>query len=203
VKQNGNALVYIQNPDKEIQLAAVKQNGNALVHIQTPDKEIQLAAVKQDGYAICAIQTPDKEIQLAAVKQNGDVLLCIQNPDKEVELASKGLITVTNKPVGHSVSNKEISITLLSNEEVEITNYTKKYMNIKSLSQYYCGLVTTASDIRVPPEGIITKFFSSSECKVYSIDQKIDYGFAVEYTIGTKTDSIYKLKNFTLSQLVP
>ena len=37
---------------KEIQLVAVKQNGNNIQYIQNPDKDVQLAAVKQDSYSI-------------------------------------------------------------------------------------------------------------------------------------------------------
>ena len=210
VKENGNAISDIKNPDKEEQLVAVQQNGGAIQYIQNPDREVQVAAVKQRSDAMQYIQNPDKELQLEAVTQDAHAIFYIQNPDKEVQLASKGSILATNKPLGHSVSNKEISIVLVSSEEIEfygsetvkITNHTSKYVNIKSLSQYYCGMVTTKSDIRVPPKGTIAELFLSSKCKVYSMDQEVNYGFAAEYTIEEKSDSIYEQKNFTFSKLM-
>ncbi len=88
VKENGNAITYIRNPDKDVQLAAVKENGNAITYIRNPDKDVQLAAVKENGNAIQYIRNPDKDVQLAAVKENGNAIQYIRNPDKDVQLAA-------------------------------------------------------------------------------------------------------------------
>jgi hypothetical protein len=88
VKQDGNAIKYIDNPSEEVQLAAVKQDGNAIYHIDNPSEEVQLAAVKQDGIAIKHIDNPSEEVQLAAVKQDGLAIRYIDNPSEEVQLAA-------------------------------------------------------------------------------------------------------------------
>jgi hypothetical protein len=88
VNQNGYAIKYIENPDKDVQLAAVKRNGNAIKYIENPDKDVQLTAVNKYGYAIYYIKNPDKDVQLAAVKKNGNAISYIKNPDKDVQLVA-------------------------------------------------------------------------------------------------------------------
>jgi urease gamma subunit len=84
VKQNGFAIQYIHNPDKEIQLEAVKENGHVLIYIYNPDKDVQLEAVKEDGQAIQYVYNPDKDVQMEAVKQNRYAIKYIHNPDREL-----------------------------------------------------------------------------------------------------------------------
>ena len=82
------AVMYLNNPDKDVQLAAVNQNGYVIRFIKNPDKDVQLAAVNQNGAAIKYIKNPDKDVQLAAVTQNGYAIAYIEKPDKDVQLVS-------------------------------------------------------------------------------------------------------------------
>ena len=86
VKENGNTIQYILNPDRELQLVAVKRYGSAIQYISNPDRELQLEAVKQSGYAIQFIENPDRELQLEAVKRYGSAIQFIENPDRELQL---------------------------------------------------------------------------------------------------------------------
>jgi len=52
VKQDGNALRYVNNQTLEICLEAVKQDGDALRYVNNQTLEICLEAVKQNGYAL-------------------------------------------------------------------------------------------------------------------------------------------------------
>jgi protein tyrosine phosphatase (PTP) superfamily phosphohydrolase (DUF442 family) len=88
MKQDGNAIKYIDNPSEEVQLAAVKQDGIAIKHIDNPSEEVQLAAVKQNRWVIDSIDNPSEEVQLAAVKQDGIAIEHIDNPSEEVQLAA-------------------------------------------------------------------------------------------------------------------
>ena len=52
VNRDWSTLTWIENPNKDLQLAAVKQDGLALALIKNPSYEVQLAAVKQNGLAL-------------------------------------------------------------------------------------------------------------------------------------------------------
>ena len=52
------------------QLEAVKNDGYAILHIQNPSEAVCLAAVKNLGCAIQYIQNPSEAVCLAAVKQS-------------------------------------------------------------------------------------------------------------------------------------
>ena len=52
VKQDGNALQYVEEQTETICLAAVEQDGCALQYVREQNEAICLAAVKQDGYAL-------------------------------------------------------------------------------------------------------------------------------------------------------
>jgi hypothetical protein len=88
VKKDPQAIQYIKNPSKEVQLLVVKKNWKLLQYIKNPDKEVQLVAVKQDPQAIQYIKNPSKEVQLVVVKENWKLLRYIKNPDKEVQLTA-------------------------------------------------------------------------------------------------------------------
>ena len=86
-----NIEYYYGELDKETQLEAVKQDGNAIKYINNPSETVQLEAVKQYGYAIQYINKPSETVQLAAVKQTGSAIQYINNPSEMVKLAAKGL----------------------------------------------------------------------------------------------------------------
>ena len=52
VKQDGNALQFVEIQTKEICMEAVKENGNALQFVKIQTKEICIEAVKEDGDAL-------------------------------------------------------------------------------------------------------------------------------------------------------
>lgn len=72
--------------DKSFRMEAVKQNGQAIKYILNPDLDIQLEVVKQNGFAIRFILNPDLNIQLKAVKQEYRALDFIDNPGKDIRI---------------------------------------------------------------------------------------------------------------------
>lgn len=77
VRQNGEAIRFIQNKTHDLCLAAVTQNGNAIKYVeQTPD--LCLIAVMQNGLALESIKQKTPEICLTAVMQNGLALKYIK-----------------------------------------------------------------------------------------------------------------------------
>ena len=124
VRQNGQAIRYIDNPSEEIQLVAVEHGSQSIRYIKNPSEQVQFAAVKNDGWAIRYInnpseqvqlaavnryppsieyiENPSEQVQLAAIRQNGRVIRYIKNPNEKVQLAAvkqdKEAIDYINKP---------------------------------------------------------------------------------------------------------
>jgi hypothetical protein len=84
VKQNVDAIQFIENPSEKVQLTAVKQNVDAIQFIENPSEEVQLAAIKQNVDAIYYIENPNEQIQLAAVNQTWHAIENIENPSLSV-----------------------------------------------------------------------------------------------------------------------
>ena len=88
VQQIGYAIDYIKNPAKEVQMTAVRDYGDAIRFIDNPSEEVQMAAVQQDGYAIRFIENPSEEVKMAAVQEDGYAIQFIKNPSEELQMAT-------------------------------------------------------------------------------------------------------------------
>jgi hypothetical protein len=88
VRHDPMLISLIDNPNEEIQLAAVSRRGQVLERIInagiTPSRAVQLAAVRRDGRAIQFIEDPDAELQVSAVKQFYTAKQYIKNPAPEL-----------------------------------------------------------------------------------------------------------------------
>ncbi|MCX6076144.1 MAG: DUF4116 domain-containing protein [Campylobacterales bacterium] len=226
VNKYGYAIEYIQNPDKDVQLAAVKASsdanyyiknldnnvlvaavnkyGDAIKYIQNPDKDVQLAAVKASTSAIGYIKNPDKDVQLAAVKAGTAAIYYIKNPYPSVALYVNGSATISQKSVGYIASDKNLSIILKNNSEITISNSTNSFINVKSLAEYFGKDISMIKNILVPPKGEVTILAPNKKDQIISsMNDKITYGFAVDYTVAEsdKNISIFKTKAFAISEL--
>lgn len=71
VKQNGNALKFVDNQTPEICMAAVKQDGNALRFVEEQTPEICIAAIKQNGKAMEFVEDYVRDkVQAALAREN-------------------------------------------------------------------------------------------------------------------------------------
>ena len=84
LKQNGNAIVFIENQTPEICLEAVKQNKIALQFVKNQTPEICLAAVKRDGWTLQFVKNQTPKICMEAVKQDGYALKYVKNQTSEI-----------------------------------------------------------------------------------------------------------------------
>jgi hypothetical protein len=55
-------------PDHQVQLEAVKNDGTAIIYIENPDYQVQLEAVKNNGWIIEHIKNPNFKIVFEALK---------------------------------------------------------------------------------------------------------------------------------------
>ena len=88
VQQYGGAIEYITNPSEPVQLAAVQRYGSAIQYITNPSEPVQLAAVQQYGSAIQWVTNPSEAVQLAAVQKDGWAIRHITDPTEVVQLAA-------------------------------------------------------------------------------------------------------------------
>lgn len=79
----------IKNLTKEDQIKMVSTNGFKLDEIENPDEEVQLAAVRQNGLSILCLlrMIPENEIsekvKTTAIQENPRVIVHLNNPTKE------------------------------------------------------------------------------------------------------------------------
>jgi hypothetical protein len=88
VMQNGESIKYFRKSSHKLRLAAVRQDGNNIAYICNPDVLIFTESITQNPYTLKYINEPSEELQLAAVELNGSVILFIKNPSKKVQLAA-------------------------------------------------------------------------------------------------------------------
>lgn len=103
VKQNGQALYYVDNKYKtrEICLEALKQNGLTISYIKNPSYDMIMTAVKQNGLALeyCIIpmntmcnQSSDRNnVYIAAVSQNGMAIQFIESKHQTDEIRNAAI----------------------------------------------------------------------------------------------------------------
>jgi hypothetical protein len=126
VKQDGNALQFVQNQTTEICLEAVKQNGNVLRHVQNQTPELCLEAVKQNGNALNYVQNQTPELCLEAVKQDGYALKFVQNQTTEICLEAV-------KQNGHALQFEQTQTPELCLEAVKQNGNALQYVNEDNL----------------------------------------------------------------------
>jgi len=204
VKERGSNIQYIKNPSKKVQLEAVKRDGYAIKYLNNPSEEVQLEAAKEDGNAIRHLNNPSEEVQLEAVKQSGYVIEYIKNESEEIKLIAYGKIDINNKPTSYILNSKSLGITITNNNSYKIHNHTNKFLKISNISSYYGENIMSQQNISVPPEGIKTLTFLNPAITVKSLDEKVNFGFAVEYTLSgsNKVENLYETKNYLVKDLI-
>ncbi len=203
VKKNGETIKYIRRANENVQLAAVNQNGNALRYITNPHKIVQLAAVIQNKSAIKYIKNPSLEIQLAAVTKDKDAFKYINKQHKIIKLYMDAKID--QKPLNYMISDAKLSVKLFDNSTIALTNHSDKYIKINSLSEFYCNSKTTVKNLYIPPDSTMKQDAPNSNiCKINSINEKVNYGFTLEYEVsGSKQIfSLFGSELFKIKDLI-
>jgi hypothetical protein len=91
VSKNDRIEFNLKFPTYEEKLKQIKLDGHLIRHVEDPDENMQIAAVSQHGYAIQFLRNPSVKVQLAAVRQNGNALIQIDQSaqvSEEVQIAA-------------------------------------------------------------------------------------------------------------------
>ncbi len=107
------SLMYMNNPPKDVQLAAVKQNGLAIRYIRNPDDDVKIAAIQSNEDAYDYIHNPSTQVQIAFVSSHryaGYNIQEIKNPSLEVQVAAIKHRGLENRLSRQKISPEAIAI---------------------------------------------------------------------------------------------
>lgn len=115
-------------------------------------------------------------------------------------------------PSSFKVKNKYIDLDIKSNKYGSLTaivsNKTNQFIDLTSISTYYDGsIITLPLKIKLPPKAntlesdIRIKIPSDKKdyLKINKKNQKVNYGYALEYIKDGKKANIYKTKDYSIS----
>jgi len=86
IKQDSEAIKYIDHYNKDFCLKAIKQNATVIKYIKNPTEEMCLLAVTKNGEVIEYIKNPSEDVCLAAVKQNGSAIEYISKKNQSFDI---------------------------------------------------------------------------------------------------------------------
>ena len=197
------ALLEIKNPTEKVQLEAVKRKPDSIKYIKNPTEKVQLEAVKQKPDSIKYIKNPTEKVQLEAVKQKPDLIKHIKNPTLRTKVIVYGEVTVPIKKPDYALSDKSITIEV-KNGQLAIVNKTNKFLKILSLAEYRGSNIFDIPPFSVPPQGVkIIQPSIGNSIKLTSLEEKILFGYAVEYKVGNgKTKSLFKTEKYSPEKIV-
>ncbi len=190
------SIKSIKNPTEKVQLVVIEEDANFIEYITSPSEKVQLMAVRKKPSSIKFIENPSEKVQLMAVKKQTSAIELIKNPTLKVTLIAYGKATVPFSKPKYIISNKNIRIATNGNT-VEITNYSKDFLKIISLAEYTGDDIRNIPSFTIPPEGVKKLANGIPQVEIYSLKDKITFGYAVEYRISNnKVKSLYKTNKY-------
>ena len=137
-----------------------------------------------------------------AVRQTKEAIKEIAQPTLKVKLLAYGEVVIPFHRPNYVLSDKSI-VLKIQNSKLTITNNTHKFLKVISLAEYKGNNIFNIPSFSVPPEGIHTVFINSPDTiKITSLQNKISFGYAVEYKVGNgKTMSLYKTHKYSIEEL--
>lgn len=192
----------------ETQLKVIQHFGGNIRCVENPSEKVQLSAVEQHcGYAIRHIKNPSEKVQLAAVKQDKDAIEHIKNPTIKVQWAVYGYVSLKSedlRKLDFLLNNTEITVET-KNGELIVTNKTNEFLKVLSFAEYIGENVFNISPFNIPPQGFrrVAPINDKNGIKITSLNDKILFGYAVEYKIGNgKSKSLFKTQVYPVSKLL-
>ena len=210
VKADGLVIEHIKIPSNSIQLEAVKSNGLAIKYITNPSELIKSEAVRNNWRSISYIENPNETLQIEAIKKDWEAIKYIKNPTlaAKIEASKNAKMVLTNhKMKDYVLLDKYIKIEIKDDYEYSIKNLTNQFININNISFYY-GKGSKGNDIystesfTLPPNSIKSLSFTHPEDVLYDKGPHVNFGFAVNYSIGTKNLEAYKVNKYLIAEFI-
>lgn len=116
VKQCPLSIQCIDNPDVDVQMAAVNSYCGAIEYIDNPDLNVQISAVEKDGLLIAHIENPNVDVQMTAVKKNNNAIKYIKNPDAVVQM----MVIINNPFLIVHIVNPDLNVKQIAHDKIRI-----------------------------------------------------------------------------------
>ena len=210
VKFGGSYIEYIKEPSPNVQLKVVKSQGLNIKYIKNPSELIKSEAVRNNWRSISYIENPNETLQIEAVKKDWEAIKYIKNPTLAAKIeASKNakMVRTNHKMKDYVLLDKYIKIEIKDDYEYSIKNLTNQFININNISFYY-GKDSKGNDIystesfTLPPNSIKSLSFTHPEDVLYDKGPHVNFGFAVNYSIGTKNLEAYKVNKYLITEFI-
>ncbi|TLS95636.1 hypothetical protein [Aliarcobacter cibarius] len=210
IKFGGSYIEYIKDPSPNVQLKAVKSQDLNIKYIKNPSELIKSEAVRNNWRSISYIENPNETLQIEAVKKDWEAIKYIKNPTLAAKIeASKNakMVRTNHKMKDYVLLDKYIKIEIKDDYEYSIKNLTNQFININNISFYY-GKGSKGNDIystesfTLPPNSIKSLSFTHPEDVLYDKGPHVNFGFAVNYSIGTKNLEAYKVNKYLIAEFI-
>ena len=210
LKFGGSYIEYIKEPSPNVQLKAVKSQGLNIKYIKNPSELIKSESVRNNWRSISYIENPNETLQIEAIKKDWEAIKYIKNPTLAAKIeASKNakMVRTNHKMKDYVLLDKYIKIEIKDDYEYSIKNLTNQFININNISFYY-GKGSKGNDIystesfTLPPNSIKSLSFTHPEDVLYDKGPHVNFGFAVNYSIGTKNLEAYKVNKYLIAEFI-
>lgn len=87
---------------------------------------------------------------------------------------------------------------------ITVTNVTNNFITITSLAEYYGDKIYDIDGFTIPPQGVVTISLNMDikKQKIYSMNDTLLYGFAVQYTNNNKQMNLFKTDKYKISEII-
>lgn len=204
LEEDPSSLKYFKNISEDFQFKMIKQSPDNLRYIVYPTEKIKLLAIEQNPELIKYEVYPNEKIQLTALKKDPKLINYINNPTLKAKIIGYGKIETSLVHPKFVSSNKYLKLNV-KGKELKITNLSNKFIKIKSIAEYFGKNVNNLSPVNIPPNTVITlDLFDNRKHIVSSINQTLQYGFAVEYKLSnsSRINDFYKTKKYKILDLI-
>ncbi|WWW13082.1 hypothetical protein V7P26_13025 (plasmid) [Arcobacter cryaerophilus gv. pseudocryaerophilus] len=117
------------------------------------------------------------------------------------------MVRTNHKMKDYVLLDKYIKIEIKDDYEYSIKNLTNQFININNISFYY-GKGSKGNDIystesfSLPPNSIKSLSFTHPEDVLYDKGPHVNFGFAVNYSLGTKNLEAYKVNKYLIAEFI-
>ncbi len=204
-----NHMILQSNPTNEVKLELLKRTPSFLNNFKNQTEEMQIVAVKSDYKVIRDISNPSYNVQLEAINTNPEAIRYIHSPHLKISLLVNKYVRFDNVPLNMTLENKILSVKIIDKDTLLVKNMSYKFITINKLYEYYGD--KTFSILNEPlvlapkfDKNIVIKTKDRREIKTSSLEDILNFGFAVEYitTGDSQSKSLYEVNKYKVSDLL-
>ncbi len=137
LKQKGQLIKYIKNPDAELVEISLQSDPRAIQYVKNPSIEAQVTAVRKSSSLIKYVDTRIPAIQVAAVKKKQDAIFGIENPSLEAINTYESIVFAKDKTAKKEFINNNI----YPSDHFHIKRKYLDYIERELHEHHYCEFI--------------------------------------------------------------